>query len=32
VRASELRRWLKKQGCTFVEEWLEDFPYAPSSG
>jgi mRNA interferase HicA len=20
VRASELRRWLKKQGCTFVEE------------
>jgi len=20
VKASELRRWLKKQGCTFVEE------------
>jgi len=20
VTASELRRWLKKQGCTFVEE------------
>jgi mRNA interferase HicA len=20
VKASELRRWLKKQGCTFIEE------------
>jgi mRNA interferase HicA len=20
VKASEIRRWLKKQGCTFVEE------------